>query len=151
MMKPVLIARTVSIEKLATVIESCRAEWPERPLWVLTNAGRAAEVEALAGVARAIRYEGGAGGFSAGVELETELWAVVVPVANAGGSGYANVLRACRGLRARRWALCARCSRLRFLSRIEWEAKWRSEWTLRAIAAFLGSYWGERMLDREER
>lgn len=138
---PVLIVRTVSVEKLSPVLDACAARWPGHPLVVVTSAGRGAELRLDPRVADIVPYVVGPGGFDAPIDHAGPLAAVVVPVANRRGSGYANVLRSCRGLRPAEWVLASYARDLRPVSRVGWAWRWRSELTLGAVARVLGRAW----------
>ena len=90
----VLIVRTVSVEKLSGVLDACTASWPGHPLVVVSSPGREGELHADSRIAEVVTYAIGPAGFSTPITYPARLAAVVVPVANRGGSGYANVMRA---------------------------------------------------------
>lgn len=149
MKRPILIVRTVSIEKLASVLQLCALRWPGHPLWVVTSPSRAGEVSRFELVARVVSYDGGSGGFSDPIAVDEPVACVVVPVANEGGSGYGNVLRACRRTKTERFALSPRCLRLKPLSRFRFALKWRLELGFSRFARFFAGYWAKRLLERE--
>jgi hypothetical protein len=134
MKAPILIVRTVSVEKLSPVLDACRVRWPEHPLLVVTNVARGSELRSDTRIAEIIPYATGAAGFVSPIVCEHALEAVVVPVGNRGGSGYANVLRACRALRARTWFLASYSRMLVQLSSAAWAWRWRRELILQAPA-----------------
>jgi hypothetical protein len=131
----------VSVEKLSAVLESCRTRWPERPLVVVTNPGRADELRADPRIAEVRSLAVGSGGFGEAIEYPERLAAVVVPVGNRNGSGYANVLRACRTLRAESWFLASYAKTLSPLTRWGWSCRWRLELGLGYPARWLGGCW----------
>jgi hypothetical protein len=144
---PILIVRTVSVEKLSPVLDACRAQWPEHPLFVVTTAARAGELRADPRIAEVISHGGAVGGgFDAPIASEHALEAVVVPVANRGGSGYANVLQACRNLRARTWFLARYSRELVELSARAWTWRARRERLLEPIAHAFGWLWTKWIL-----
>lgn len=143
---PILIVRTVSVEKLSPVLDACRARWPQHPLLVVTNAVRGSELRSDSRIAEIIPYATGAEGFVASIPCDHALEAVVVPIGNHGGSGYANVLRACRDLRSRTWFLAAYSRELNELSARQWNRRWRRELALQIPARWLGACWARWML-----
>lgn len=96
----VLVFRTVSIERMDAVLTACRLQWPDTPLAVLSSPGRRAELLADPRVAEVISAEIGADGFPPRLRLDRAFAAVVVPLGNRHGTGYANVLSAARRCRA---------------------------------------------------
>lgn len=141
MKAPILIVRTVSVEKLAPVLDACRARWPHHPLIVVTSPARGSELRTDPRIAEIIPYATGAAGFVAPIRCDHVLEAVVVPVGNRGGSGYANVLRASRELRARTWFLASFSRDLQELSAAAWRWRWQREVLLQIPAHWLGSLW----------
>lgn len=139
---PVLIVRTVSVEKLATVISACTTRWPGHPLWVVSNSGRSVELRADPQIARVVPYEMGPGGFTAPIKCAHPLVALVVPVANRTGSGYANVLRASTTLRAQTRYIASYARDLRARGPLWWACHWRAELALQWLAYRLGHLWG---------
>jgi hypothetical protein len=150
MKAPILIVRTVSVEKLSPVLDACRARWPQHPLLVVSSPARGSELRADLRIAEIIPYETGATGFVAPIACEHALEAVVVPVGNRGGSGYANVLRACRELRTQRWFLAAYSRDLTELTPSAWRARWRTELALQAPASWLARIWAWWILRRAD-
>ncbi len=138
---PILIVRTVSVEKLSAVLEACRTRWPEHPLVVVTNPGRVGELRTDPRIAEVRALAVGSGGFGEAITYPERLAAVVVPVGNRNGSGYANVLRACRTLRADGWFLASYAQTLRPLTRWGWSWRWRLELGLGYPARWLGGCW----------
>lgn len=113
----ILIFRTVSIERMDAVLAACRFQWPDTPIAVLSTPGRRAELLADPRVNEVIPLEIGTDGFPPHVPLVRSFAAVVVPLCNRHGTGYANVLSAARRCRARRRFLAAYGSELREVSR----------------------------------
>lgn len=143
---PILVVRTVSVEKLSPVLDACRARWPHHPILVVTNATRGSELRTDGRIAEIIPYATGAEGFVAPIPCDHQLEAVVVPIGNRDGSGYANVLRACRGLRARTWFLASYSRELVELRRTGWTWRWRREFWLQLPARALGWIWAQWVL-----
>ncbi|HLP07708.1 MAG TPA: hypothetical protein VK178_06050 [Opitutaceae bacterium] len=141
MKAPVLIVRTVSVEKLSAVLDACRSRWPEHPLVVVTNPGRLGELRADPRIAEVVSYATGADGFSEAIEYPEPLAAVVVPVGNRDGSGYANVMRACCGLRPASWYLASYSRTLIPVTRSGWSLRWWTEILLGYPARWLGRCW----------
>jgi hypothetical protein len=142
MKAPVLVVRTVSVEKLSPVLDACRAHWPGHPLIVVTSPARGSELRTDPRITEIIPYATGAEGFVAPIRSEHALEAVVIPVANRGGSGYGNVLRACRDLAAQRWFLASYSRELTELTRAGWTRRWCVEALLAIPARLLGRLWG---------
>ena len=145
---PVLIVRTVSVEKLSPVLDACAARWPGHPLLVVSSPGRGSELRTDPRVTEIIPYATGAEGFVAPIVCEHVLEAVVVPVANRGGSGYANVMRACRGLDTRTWWVASYARELLELSSAAWSRRWRMELALAVPARLLAIAWRVLLLAR---
>jgi len=139
---PILIIRTVSVEKLAPVLDACAARWPGHPLMVVTSPARGSELRTDPRITEIVPYATGATGFEQPITCDHELEAVVVPVANRGGSGYANVMRACRGLRTQTWFLASYSRELTALSRTAWNRRSGMELALQCISNVLGVLWG---------
>jgi len=139
---PILIVRTVSVEKLAPVLDACEARWPGHPLMVVTSPARGSELRTDPRITEIVPYATGAAGFVDPIICEHALEAVVVPVANHRGSGYANVMRACRSLDARSWFLASYARELTELPRTRWRRRCRIEATLDRLSLIVGSLWG---------
>lgn len=122
----VLILRTVSVEKLDGVLSACRAQWPDARLVVVSNASRRAEILADARVSEVIAVDLDGEGFSRPLALTPAFAAVVVPVGNRTGAGYANVLRAATGCNAREFYVASYAVTLRR----------RSRWQVRVLVLF---------------
>ena len=138
--------RTVSVEKLSPVLDACRARWPQHPLLVVTNAARGSELRSDPRITEIIPYATGAEGFGTPIPCDHELEAVVVPVGNRGGSGYANVMRACRALRTCSWFLASYSRDLRELSPRAWTWRCRRESWLQLPARLLAWLWAAWIL-----
>jgi hypothetical protein len=143
---PILIVRTVSVEKLSPVLDACATRWPGHPLIVVSSPGRGSELRTDPRVTEIIPYATGAEGFAAPIVCEHALEAVVVPVANRGGSGYANVMRACRRLDTRTWFLASYARELFHLSPAAWSRRWRVELALAVPARWLAWVWSHWIL-----
>lgn len=145
MRRPVVILRTVSVEKMSPVLEACAARWASSPIWVVSNAGRADEMRNDKRVTEVIVIQ--TGDFSSPVSVDTLAEAVVVPVANEGGSGYGNVLAVSLAISAKSFFICSRCRVLFELGRGGFASKARLErfwgWGARLFAGF----WADRILD----
>jgi hypothetical protein len=139
---PILIVRTVSVETLSPVLDACAARWPGHPLIVVSSPGRSSELRTDPRVTEIIPYATGAEGFAAPIVCEHALEAVVVPVANRGGSGYANVMRACRALDTRTWWVASYARELLELSPAAWSRRWRVEAMLTRTSRVLAHAWG---------
>jgi hypothetical protein len=139
---PILIVRTVSVEKLSPVLDACAARWPGHPLLVVSSPGRGSELRTDPRVTEIIPYATGAEGFVVPILCEHALEAVVVPVANRGGSGYANVMRACRALDTRTWWIASYARDLLELSPAAWSRRWWRELALAVPARWIGRAWG---------
>ncbi len=137
----ILIVRTVSVEKLSAVLEACRSRWPDPPLVVVTNPGRSAELRADLRIAEVVPCATGADGFGEMITYPGRLAAVVVPVVNRGGSGYANVLRACRNLRPANRYLASYGRNLIAVTRLGWALRWRTVIMLGYPARGIGWLW----------
>lgn len=112
----VLIYRTVSIEKMDAVLTACRTRWPQAPLAVLSSPNRQVELLADPRVAEVVPVALGTEGFPADLGLTRTFAAVVVPLGNRRGSGYANVFAAARHCRAEGHFLAPYCSELQPIS-----------------------------------
>lgn len=141
MKAPILIVRTVSVEKLSPVLDACRARWPQHPLLVVTNQARGSELRTDSRIAEIIPYATGAEGFVRPIPCDHALEAVVVPVSNRGGSGYANVMRACRDLRTQTWFLASYSRALSERTAGQWTRQWRAEFALQTPARWLAWCW----------
>ena len=142
---PILIVRTVSVEKLSPVLDACGARWPEHALIVVTSPARGSELRTDPRITEIIPYSTGTEGFVAPIPCEHAIEAVVVPVANHGGSGYANVMRACRGLDTRSWFLASYARNLQQFTPTGWTRRWKNELLLAMPARWLGRLWGAWM------
>lgn len=143
---PILVVRTVSVEKLSPVLDACRTRWPHSPIFVVTNPARGSELRTDTRIAEIIPYATGAEGFVTPITCDHTLEAVVVPVGNRGGSGYANVMRACRALRARTWFLASYSRELTELRNAQWAWRWRREFLLQVPARALAWLWAKWLL-----
>jgi hypothetical protein len=129
MKAPILVVRTVSVEKFSPVLDACHTRWPHHPLLVVTNSTRGSELRMVTPI-----------------PCDHALEAVVVPVGNRGGSGYANVMRACRDLRARTWFLAAYSRELNELTAQQWTRRWRTEFALQVPARWLAWGWARLII-----
>lgn len=145
MKRPIIVFRTVSVEKMSPVLEACAARWATSPIWVVSNAGRADEMRNDKRVSEVIVIQ--SGDFSSPVEVDTLAEAVVVPVANEGGSGYGNVLAASLAISAERFFICSRCRALSELGRAGFSSKARLERFCGWGARLFAGYWAERILE----
>ena len=125
---PILIVRTVSVEKLSSVFDSCAMRWPRHPVLVVTSPTRYDELRADSRISEIVLYATRTTGFSEPIACDRELEAVIVPVANRGGTGYANVMRACQNLNTRSWFLASSCRDFTELTRGAWARRWRLIW-----------------------
>lgn len=141
MKHPVLIVRTVSVEKLAPVLTTCAKKWPQHPLVVVSSPARGSELQTDPRITEIIPYATAAEGFIHPIQCEHALEAVVVPVANRGGSGYANVMRACQHLQTRRWFLASFAQELQELAPFTWKRRWRTESVLLVPARLAAAAW----------
>lgn len=144
----ILIVRTVSVEKLSPVIEACAARWPGRAIHVASTPGRAGELRQDGRIHRVIEYTAETNGFDRPLTVEETVAALVIPVGNQHGCGYANVIRACNGIRAAERYLASHCSVLKRMSRLRWALKWRLERALALPACWVARWWAHRILDR---
>ena len=99
--KPILVVRSVSIEKLSAVLDACVQEWPGHPVYVVSSPNRIVELELDERVDKALPYIVGASGFRKPFAWAEALEAVVFPVGNRYGGGYANVFKAFSRLKAK--------------------------------------------------
>jgi hypothetical protein len=129
------------VEELSPGLDACAARWPGHPLLVVSSPGRGSELRTDPRVTEIIPYATGAEGFTAPVVCEHALEAVVVPVANLSGSGYANVMRACRRLEARSWFIASHTRELLEPSRGAWPRRWWMELALAAPAESFARAW----------
>ena len=94
MSERVLIVRTISVEELGPLVEICRSTWRGANICVLTSPNRHREVAGIAGVDETIDYLEATGGFGMPWNDGRAYRALVIPVRNGSGWGYANVARA---------------------------------------------------------
>jgi hypothetical protein len=127
---PVLIVRTVSVEKLSGVLDACHQRWPNNPISVLTGAGREGELALDPRIDRVITLPQSTRGFSTLFDHDDEVESLVIPVAHRSGSGYANVLKACRTIRARKRFIASYSRELQEISPLRWSIRWRWEYLL---------------------
>jgi len=137
MSAPVVIFRTVSVEKMSPVLDACGAKWQGHPLWVVSSPSRVGELNLDGRVDRVLKYEGVAAGFDRPLKQDLKAVAVVVPVANKGGSGYGNVLRVAAGIRSTSFCLCSRCRLIEESGRIEFLRKALLEAALRFVSRWI--------------
>lgn len=147
MSKPIIVIRTVSVEKMSPVLEACHRNWNGHDIWVVSNLGRAEEMRRDLRVARVI--ENRPGDYSRPLKMDTVFEAVVVPVANEGGSGYGNVFGAVLGMSSSSYWLCSRCRQLIPVSRGWFRYRKWMEVSLGRVARFFGDYWSDRILEKE--
>jgi hypothetical protein len=131
---PVLIFRTVSIEKMDAVLAACRARWPQAPLAVLSSPNRKAELLADPRVAEVVSVVLGPEGFPPRLGLSRRFAAVVVPLGNRRGSGYANVFTAARSCSTGGHFLARYCAELQSVSRTGLWLRSTAETLLLALA-----------------
>lgn len=145
MSRPILIIRTVSVEKLSTVLDSCRRRWPENPIEVLTSPGREGELSLDGRLSRVI-VQTASDGFSSPVHYDGEVEALVIPVANRSGSGYANVLLACRFVRADSRFIASYARELKQVSSVSWSLRWRWETFVGTFSRVIARIWSRRIV-----
>ncbi len=117
MNRPILIVRTVSVERLSTVLNCSLDRWPGHPIWVVTSQNRVGELVTDGRIDRVEGREGGYLNFGCRYESDTFYEAVVLPLANRKGSGYSNVLRSFSRVRCHGFFLSPFCRYLRPVSR----------------------------------
>ena len=146
MNRHVLVVRTVSVEKLSGVLDSCRLRWPENPIAVLTNPGREGELSLDERIDRVVSQPASSSGFSSPVQYGGEVEALVVPVANRFGSGYANVLKACRFIPANARFIASYAHELQEVSPLLWSFRWRWESVLQKPSGAIARIWSRRIV-----
>jgi hypothetical protein len=113
----VLIFRTVNVEKMALVLAACCARWPAAAIVVLSSPNRRAELAADPRIAEVVDVPIGPDGFPPRLPMDRRFDAVVVPIGNRGGSGYANALKAARRCAADEYFVMPYASSLQRISR----------------------------------
>ena len=90
----ILIIRTVNIEELGPLIDTCRARWPTARLCVLTSPNRREELSPDPKIDEVIDYRMTPSGFESPWNDGRRYRALVVPIRNSRGWGYGNVWKA---------------------------------------------------------
>jgi hypothetical protein len=103
----VLIVRTVNMEELGPLIDSCRAKWPAARFSVLTSPNRSTELSSDPRIDEVIAYPMTTAGFGAPWNDGRPYRALVVPVRNSAGWGYGNVWEAVSGVAAESFWIAA--------------------------------------------
>lgn len=155
MKRPILIIRTVSIEKLSQVIASCKEQWPFHPVWVLTLPGREGELEVDSRINRVIVFPSETGEFQGYYETPDYFEVLAIPTVNHSGWGYANVYRALSTIHTRQVFRVAYCKRwirtsyFRLMARCLWEMSWG--YICSPVGRLLGKRWVQIALSRPQR
>jgi hypothetical protein len=90
----VLVIRTVNVEELGPLIDTCRTRWPAARVCVLTSRNRNAELSSDPRIDEVIDYPMTTAGFGSPWNDGRSYRALVVPIRNSGGWGYGNVWEA---------------------------------------------------------
>ena len=146
MKNPVLILRTVSVEKLSSALDLAGDRWPGHPLAVATSVNRLTELSDDPRIDRLYAIETGTGGFERPLKLEETFEAIVFPLGNAHGSGYGNVFRACRRLSAKSFYISPYCRELRYAGFFRLKLKYLIENILENVLAVVGRFGAWRLM-----
>lgn len=149
MSSPIVIFRTVSVEKMSPVLNACQERWLDHPIWIVTSRNRVEEMERDVRVERSIPFDG-AMGFERPFSLDAKAEAVVVPTANKWATGYGNVLNAALGVDASTYYICSRCRTLLAFGKSGFMWRARRERFLIGLARVFSGFWAERILERDD-
>lgn len=138
--KPILVVRSVSLEKLSAVLNACIYKWPEHPVYVVSSLNRIAELELDDRVNKALACEVGAEGFRKPFAWDEPLEAVVFPIGNRSGGGYANVFKAFSQLKTKAFYCAAFCQELYPMSTFRLLLKCAVELSLEKLFVPLGVF-----------
>ncbi len=146
MKKPILIVRTVSVEKISEALDLCLEKWPGHPLIVATTANRSKELANDNRIDRLEIVDTGPRGYDRIFHLEEHLEAVVFPIGNKNGSGYGNVFRAFSSLCARNFYMSPYCRDFRSMGRLRLKLKYGTELALEELLSVFGRIWAQRLI-----
>jgi len=114
MSPPILIVRLIPLEPLAAAIATCKAQWPESDIHVVTREVRAAELRDIEAIDLVIPIVVPAGGFQSFFNSPVEYAAVIFPVGNRSGLGYARTFLAFSQIQTGRFAVLPEGGKPRF-------------------------------------
>ena len=127
----VLLIRSVAVEKMDGALDACSLRWPDKEIVVITDFAGHPELMADSRVSDALVPNELANGFQGVWDTQEEVEAVVIPVGNENGVGYAKVFRFVSRVRAQEWYLASRATELKRVQfstilkrvRVEWWAR----------------------------
>lgn len=144
---PVIILRTVSVEKLSTVLDLCNARWPNHALHVLTSANRAGELKQDHRVSRVTAYPNEDAGFASLLtRIQGPATSIVIPIGNQTGCGYGNVFQAIPWLITQHYFLAPYCQSLIKTTRLQLNLKSKTEQWLTQVCHPLSQFLTKRIL-----
>lgn len=146
--QPILIVRTVSVEKLSLLLDLCRQRWPEHPIWLVSSPNRVKELEDDARISKVIAHSLGPSGFDQPFVIEDTPEAVVFPLGNRRGGGYGNVFATFGSLKPGQFFLAPFGRELRPVSPLVLKVKYLIERGLHIVLDPLGKLTARRLYSR---
>ncbi len=121
----ILVVRTLNIEEMGPLLDSCSARWPRARMCILTSPNRRAELSSDPRVDEVMDYETTASGFRASWNDGRSYLALVIPTRNSEGWGYGNVWEAISCVNAESYWVAAWGRELHAVSlrRMLWRAR----------------------------
>ena len=147
----VFVVRSVPVEEMDQVLQSCHSQWPEKHLVVITDFERHAEMMANGLVSDVVVPSNISKGFSGKWDTNKRGDILVVPVRNRHGVGYGQVFGFFRNLRVRNRYIAAECSELKQMSQSAVKEKFFFEATIRLICKPISIFVNFLMFKREPR
>lgn len=144
--RPILIVRTVSLEKLSFVLDLCRERWPQHPIHIISSENRLAELQNDARITETHTYKMGKTGFDHPFDYSERAAALIIPIANQRGSGYGNVFKAFSSVKADAIFLAAHCKKLSKSTPYSLKLKYLFEQGARALSRPLAHCWAKSLL-----
>lgn len=139
-LQPILILRTVSIEKLSPVLDLCQDKWPGHPLYVATSENRVGELKTDPRIENVFPYQHDWADLKESSLIEENIHCVVIPIGNQRGSGYANVFESALALPTSHISLAPYCQSLLSISSKNMLIKCKLEQILAKVCAPLSIF-----------
>ena len=147
--RPVLIVRSVSIEKISVVIDLCQHKWPGNPVYIVTaGAGRKHECLADSRVCEVLVHNSLDGAYAGRFESVLNFEAIVFPVENGSGVGYANIFKCFSFVNTQGYYLSEFCSNLKTMSKLRLKLKVSWELFVKKMAGPFASLLAKIILKR---
>lgn len=144
-----VIFRTVSIEKLSSVLDLCQQQWADSRIIVISSQNRIAELECDDRVAQALPLSDQQPYFATALRaLNRQVENLVIPTGNQGGAGYENIFQGLNSGLARACYLAPYCRSLQPVSYIHLRIKVGINQAATLVTYPLAALWARQMIKK---